>query len=586
MKNLNPTQLIRAAHLALVMLLCWSVNLTVATEPEANPIRPAAVTQKQEDQIGAVVPATGTADVNSDDGIPLAREDVILLRTAVSGTRGTTPADPSELKISSRSTDPKMIAFLSRTSMTQLTSVYREASLMIDSRHVNPPSYEERSRGAIQDIILALGNEQFLRAQGISPQPQAVRSVQDQLRQLIQTQPARDVNQALGLMQMSAEVVSRGIGLRREAVALEYLNGTLDALDQYSAFLPESAGSKPGTMRDTVQTAALEENMVGVGVELKGHPLGVALVGIIDNSPAFELGLREGDVIIAVNQQTMEGKSLNEVADRLIGAAGTSVTVDILRDGKKYRGTMVRRKIYVSSVTGTKMIDPQAKFGYVRMKQFSASTAEDLEKALWTLHNQGMQGLVIDLRGNPGGLLDECVDVSNLFVPCGTIVSTQGRTASDNSRESATYEKTWSVPLVVLIDENSASASEIFAAAVQENQRGVIVGRNSYGKGTVQTHFPMQSVPAILKLTTAKFYSPTGREMAGAGVTPDVPVPSQTSTYRGTDSDADVQMALQVLRQGTPAQLAASAATCRVKTGTPLTINTPDRTLTQGVREQ
>jgi carboxyl-terminal processing protease len=513
----------------------------------------------------------------SEGGIPLAREDVVPLRTAVTGTgTSTPPSDDGQAKISGRYTETKMLTFLARTNLQQLVSIYREASQMIDARHVNPPSYEDRTRGAIEDVIRALNNAEFLRAGGVQPNPQTIVSVQNQLRQLV-LQPARDVNQATALMQSAAEVVSRGTGIRREAVALEFLNGTLDSLDKYSAFLPESAGNRPGAMIDTVLTASLEENMVGIGVELKQHEQGVEIVGIVDQSPAQELGLVAGDVIIAINQQPMGGKTLNEVADRLSGPAGSGVTVDILRDGKKYRGSLVRRSIYVGSVSGTKMIDPQTGLGYIRVKQFSQSTAEDLEKSLWTLHQQGMRGLILDLRGNPGGLLDECVDVSNLFVPYGTIVSTRGRNATDNTTEVASYDKTWSVPLVVLVDENSASASEIFAAAIQENHRGVIVGRRSYGKGTVQTHFPMSSVPAILKLTTAKFYSPNGREMAGAGVTPDVPVNAQTTGYRGSDQDADIQTAMQVMTQGTPAQLVAYCATLanRGSGQQPTTFRTP-----------
>ena len=134
---------------------------------------------------------------------------------------------------------------------------------------------------------------------------------------------------------------------------------------------------------------------------------------------------------------------------------------------------------------------------------------------MWSLHRQGMRSLVLDLRGNPGGLLDESIDICNLFLPSGRIVATRGRNASDNMDESATWSRTWSTPLVVLVDGDSASASEIFAAAVQENGRGVIVGRKTYGKGTVQTHFPLRTVSGELKLTTAKFYSPRGREMAG-----------------------------------------------------------------------
>jgi carboxyl-terminal processing protease len=176
------------------------------------------------------------------------------------------------------------------------------------------------------------------------------------------------------------------------------------------------------------------------------------------------------------------------------------------------------------------------------------------------LHNAGMKSVVLDLRGNPGGLLTECVDVSDLFLPAGTIVMTKGRTASDNSSYTAKRASTWSMPLVVLIDDHSASASEIFAAAIQENGRGVVVGRNSYGKGTVQTHFPLQSVSGELKLTTAKFYSPSGREMSGHGVQPDVPVAKAPGAIETDEmNDADLLAALRVMQGGRPAQLAQEA---------------------------
>ena len=147
-----------------------------------------------------------------------------------------------------------------------------------------------------------------------------------------------------------------------------------------------------------------------------------------------------------------------------------------------------------------------------------------------------MTSLIMDLRGNPGGLLTTAIALSDRFLPAGTIVSTKGRTRDDNSKEIAHYAKTWKVPLVVLIDHNSASASEIFAAAIQENGRGLIVGEKSYGKGTVQTLFPLQTFPAALRLTTAKFYSPQGREMAGAGVTPDVKVANDLAETQQDDA--------------------------------------------------
>src|SRR5690606_28159975 len=172
----------------------------------------------------------------------------------------------------------------------------------------------------------------------------------------------------------------------------------------------------------------------------------------------------------------------------------------------------------------------------------------------------GMKTLVMDLRGNPGGLLDQAILISDKFIASGNIVGTKGRTAQDNTLEKANYDRTWKVPLVVLVDENSASASEIFAAAIQDNKRGVIIGRNSYGKGTVQTHFPLRSVSGDLKLTTAKFYSPTGREMAGSGVRPDIAVPaSQAGLEFSPERDGDVQMALRIAQDGRAAQLAAAA---------------------------
>jgi carboxyl-terminal processing protease len=209
---------------------------------------------------------------------------------------------------------------------------------------------------------------------------------------------------------------------------------------------------------------------------------------------------------------------------------------------------ITRQQVRVYSVSEIEMVDSTV--GYIKLEKFAQSSTQEVDEALWQLHRQGMQSLIIDLRGNPGGLLTTAVELSDKFLPGGTIVSTRGRTQQDQMMETAEYAQTWSVPLVVLIDENSASASEIFAAAIQENNRGLVVGRTSYGKGTVQTHFPLRSVSGHLKLTTAKFYSPKGREMAGAGVTPDQTV--HKAAYRpgdlAADYDRDIEVATEVAR--------------------------------------
>jgi carboxyl-terminal processing protease len=279
---------------------------------------------------------------------------------------------------------------------------------------------------------------------------------------------------------------------------------------------------------------------------------------VVPNSPAAEGRLMRGDIIVGINNQSTNGMTLDQVANMIGGPSGSTVTLRINRNGSENSVSLRRRSVYVSSVTGAQMLDGGV--GYVKLKQFSESSKEDLEKAMLGLHRQGMKSLVLDVRGNPGGLLDEAVDISDLFLPSGRIVATRGRNASDNTDERAVWEKTWSTPLVVLVDGDSASASEIFAAAVQENGRGVIVGRTTYGKGTVQTHFPLQTVSGELKLTTAKFYSPNLREMAGAGVNPDFAVNVGTQLYNGpVNGDPDVMAAMQLIQSGNVAQLATAA---------------------------
>jgi carboxyl-terminal processing protease len=478
---------------------------------------------------------------------------------------GSPPIAPSEeetrqTEITARYQDSRMLGFLRSASLGQMTNLYLEASRMIDSRHVSPLSYEQRTRGSLTSLIEALHNPAFLQAAGVSANPAAVQTLQGELSQLMNS-PARSANEALGVMQYAAELANRRLGVRREAVALEFFNGTLDSLDKYTAFVPTKTGNGPvghAPELDTYNVAALEEHVVGIGVELKTHESGALIMGVIENGPAAQAGLTNGDLIVAINGRSVRGQSLSEIADQITGPAGSSVALGVERNGRQGSVNLTRRSVYVGSVSGAQMLDTT--IGYVRLKQFSESSAEDLEKAMWTLYRGGMKTLVLDLRGNPGGLLTEAVQVSDLFLPGGRIVATRGRNADDNSVEQARYERTWNIPLVVLVDENSASASEIFAAAIQDNGRGVLVGRKSYGKGTVQTHFPLQTVAGELKLTTAKFYSPSGREMAGAGVTPDVASAKRHEPFAvAATADADIAAAVQVARTSTPAQLAANA---------------------------
>ena len=464
-----------------------------------------------------------------------------------------------QLRISSRYQDPKMLSVLSSTNMRQMSALFLEVSRTIDARHVSPTSYEVRTAAALEGLLRALENPEFLKVAGASGSDADLQQATASLTEMINQQPARSAEEAVGVMQWAADTLNQQLGIRQEIVALEFVNATLDSLDKYSSFMPNKVGNAPSAQANSA-TASLEERIVGVGIEMKTHAQGALLMGTVEGGSAAEAGLKRGDVLIRIGKRPLTGMSLNQIAELVSGPAGSTVDIQIDRAGKKYGATLERRSVYVGSVAGATLVDATRKVGYVKLKQFSESSAEDLEKAMWKLYNAGMNSLVLDLRGNPGGLLTESIEVSDLFLPSGVIVSTKGRNASDNTTETAKRAKTWNLPLVVLVDENSASASEIFAAAIQENGRGVVVGRHSYGKGTVQTHFPLTTVSGVLKLTTAKFYSPTGREMAGAGVTPDYVVKNANEeTAASLAEDHDLQTAFEALETGLPQQLAKAA---------------------------
>jgi len=447
--------------------------------------------------------------------------------------------DAIRLKIAQRYSNPTVERFLKSVSVDQCIRLYREASRLIDSRHLEPVSYQRRTQQAITNLMYALDSRAFQRINGLSVSRNQIDTFRSSLRSMAAQRPVRNAGDALAMMNTSMQLGQRQLGLKPVAVALEFVYGAIDSLDKYSGFVPAEVARRP--------SADLDDHVVGIGVEIKPDERGVLIVKPVRGGPAMNVGLRKGDIIIGVNGRSLAGQSLDFAADLISGPAGSQVVLEVVRDGHQPgRVRVTRRRVTIYSVSEVQMLDRRDGVGYIKLDKFAKSTTKEMDRALWELHGKGMTSLVLDLRGNPGGLLTTVVELSNRFLPRGSIVSTRGRTADDQSAEYATYDRTWKVPLVVLIDENSASASEIFAAAIQENKRGLVVGRTSYGKGTVQTHFPLQSVPGNIRLTTARFYSPNGRAMAGSGVTPDIPV---TGFEMGDESraDRDIQAALGVV---------------------------------------
>lgn len=453
------------------------------------------------------------------------------------------PAEPKragnnvtlDQKITRRYQDPRVIRVLTELTRPSGEAFFLEVSNMIDGRHIEPTSYAQRVVSGFDHLQVAVANSAFQQAAGIRPTSIDVRELQKRLLVLQQETRIRNQADALDAMRQAGRLCQQSVGLNPGAVCFEFVYASLDTLDKFSMLLPPE---KTGQV-----SVGLNENVVGIGVEVESDRAGLKIVKAFPGGPAANATLRTGDLITTANNRPLAGMDLSSAVDLITGRAGTSVKLGLRRDNMVAELTLVRRSVEVSSISEARMLDDSSHVGYIKLDQFAESSTKELDTALWKLHNAGMETLVFDLRGNPGGYLTTAIEVSDRFLPTGTIVSTRGRTDEDNMQETAKFAETWKIPLVVLIDHQSASASEIFAAAIQENGRGLVVGETSYGKGTVQTLFPLNSVTAGLRLTTAKFYSPDGREMAGEGVIPDIKVADT-----GSDDAAVLQAALEAAR--------------------------------------
>jgi carboxyl-terminal processing protease len=331
----------------------------------------------------------------------------------------------------------------------------------------------------------------------------------------------------VSLAQQAGSLTQRRVGLKPSVVALEFTAAAAGGLDNYSAFL---SGDE---LREIF--SQIEGNFVGLGVELKPNDGLLEIVAVIPGSPAQRSGLQAGDKITAIDGRLCRQMTTAQADSMLTGEEGTTVRITVEGPDGQTRSADVRREhVDVPSLENVRIVDAEYGVAYVRIPVFQKTTSADLENALWDLHRQGMRSLVIDLRGNPGGLLTSSVELADKFVAQGRIVSTRGRSAGEDFDYQAHRAGTWRVPLVVLIDENSASASEIFAAAIRDNRRGTLVGQRSFGKGSVQGIFPLGYAGIGVRLTTANFYGPNSQPISKVGVEPDIPVQAATGSAEGT----------------------------------------------------
>lgn len=301
------------------------------------------------------------------------------------------------------------------------------------------------------------------------------------------------------------------------------IKGMLGEMDPHSAYLDASSFEQ-------LQESTKGE-FTGIGIEMGSEDGFIKVIAPIDGTPAARAGLQAGDIIVKVDQESIQGLSVSEAAKRIRGPIGSPVEFTIIRAGieKPLNITIVRDKIKSLSIR-QRVIDEH--IAYIRIGQFQSATGADFATALQKLRNDTpeLNGLIIDLRNNPGGILQSSVQVVDALISDGTIVYTQGRLESSNTSYRATPgDASGNLPVVVLINGGSASASEIVAGALQDHRRAVIMGTRSFGKGSVQTILPVGDKKGI-KLTTARYFTPNGRSIQAQGIEPDIIVEPATIT--------------------------------------------------------
>ena len=318
------------------------------------------------------------------------------------------------------------------------------------------------------------------------------------------------------------------------------INGLLQSLDPYSSYMSPK-------IFDEMQTETSGE-FGGLGIEVSMEAGVVKVISPIDDTPASKAGLKAGDYIVKINDVQVQGKSLSEAVDLMRGPVGSGIELTVRRRGEKKALTfnIIREVIQVQSVK-SEIINES--IGYIRLTSFNDNSSDQIEKQIKKLKkNKNLNSFILDLRNNPGGLLSQAIKISDFFLENGEIVSTKSRKKSENRKWFAKKgDITDGKTLLVLINYGSASASEIVAGALKDHKRAIIVGENSFGKGSVQSIIPLKNRGAI-RLTVAKYYLPSGKSISEVGVRPDIEVNEEGDDFRiKTDTDNQLNYAIKLL---------------------------------------
>ena len=319
------------------------------------------------------------------------------------------------------------------------------------------------------------------------------------------------------------------------------INGLLQSLDPYSAYMsPE--------IFNEMQTETSGE-FGGLGIEVSMESGVVKVISPIDDTPASRAGIKAGDYIVKINDVQVQGKSLSEAVDLMRGPVGSGIELTIRRRGERKAliFNVVREIIQIQSVKADIL---EKSIGYLRLTSFNENSGKQIEREIKKLEkNKDVKSYILDLRNNPGGLLSQAIKISDFFLDNGEIVSTKSRKPSENRKWFAKKgDLTKGKVLIVLINYGSASASEIVAGALKDHKRAILLGENSYGKGSVQSIIPLKNDGAI-RLTVAKYYLPSGKSISEVGVSPDIEIDEENDDFRiKTETDNQLEYAIKLLK--------------------------------------
>jgi carboxyl-terminal processing protease len=424
----------------------------------------------------------------------------------------------------------------------QALTLYEEVLTKLQGNYVDRDKTEltRLFQHGLEELRRAVDNPAFRRDYLGAAPAAAVREFRALLRDKADL-GIRSQGEARAQVRQLAQEADRVLGLKPTAVVLEFACGACNALDEYTAYLT------PG------QLFELEGKDVGIGVEVTVDDHRLLVTGVVLGSPAALAGLKPGDHLVRVGRRPTANWTAETAAARLRGAPGSIVELEVLSPGYAEPRTLAlaRQAVPGPSVFAVDLLDPEAGVGYFHLLTFQHSTVQEINDALLRLQTDGMKVLILDLRGNPGGLFEVAVQVARRFLAEGVITSTQGTLRSSNRIYEANDLASLALPLVVLVDGETASAAEMLAGALKENQRARLVGQTTYGKGSLQRLLELRPAAAPeplggIRITLAKFFSPRGNPFSGCGVTPHLLV---ERTSLNPMNDAQLSAARQVARE-------------------------------------